>query len=82
MHWGFIATFKSPGSTAPLKFKDGFGDIPFVSATYYQNVAKWRSLDSEEQKMAVAKGRTAEGEWLHILKCKKDATARMLLTAQ
>lgn len=82
MHLGFVAMSKSDGSTVPLKFQDGFGDIPFVSATYYQNAAKWRSLDSEEQKMAVDKGRTVEGEWLHILKCKKDATARMLLTAQ
>jgi hypothetical protein len=57
MHWGFVAMFRSTSSTVPLKFKDGFGDIPFVSATYYQNVAKWCLLDSKEQEMAVAKGR-------------------------
>ncbi|KAJ7688908.1 hypothetical protein B0H14DRAFT_2652976 [Mycena olivaceomarginata] len=75
---------------AHIKTEHGLLSLPLMhpmpktpkNATYYQNVAKWRSLDSEEQKMAVAKGRTAEGEWLHILKCKKDATARMLLTAQ
>ncbi|KAJ7041940.1 hypothetical protein C8F04DRAFT_1390809 [Mycena alexandri] len=67
MHEGFIAMFSSNATTVPLKFKDGFNK-PFVSATYYENVGKWRSLTGEAQKDAVSKGRSPEGEWLYVFR--------------
>ncbi|KAJ7710169.1 hypothetical protein B0H16DRAFT_1480739 [Mycena metata] len=69
-----VFTKKSAG-TVPLKFKDGFDNRTFVSATYYENVGKWRSLSREAQKEAVAKGRTPEGEWLYIFRNYQGAKA-------
>jgi hypothetical protein len=57
----------SSARTVSLKFEEAFKQ-PFVSATYYNNFGKWKSLSADAQMRAIVHGCTPEGEWLHIFR--------------
>ncbi|KAJ6495426.1 hypothetical protein C8R45DRAFT_927332 [Mycena sanguinolenta] len=66
-HAGFVNMATSPAQNVSTKFRDTF-KLPFVHTTYYNNIAKWRSLSADQQNQAIAHGRAPEGEWAHIFK--------------
>ncbi|KAJ6511356.1 hypothetical protein C8R47DRAFT_1064938 [Mycena vitilis] len=67
MHNGFNVILNSTARTMPLKFEEAFKQ-PFVNATYYENMAKWKSLSSEVKENGLARGQTPAGEWSYVIK--------------